>query len=94
MARANGLIAVFEHNPWNPLTRRAVRACAFDEDVDLIPRPRLASSLRAAGIEVTDTAYLLLFPWRTRLLRALEHALVQVPLGAQYVVAVHPEDKL
>jgi len=54
----------------------------------------LASSLRAAGIEVTDTAYLLLFPWRTRLLRALEHALVQVPLGAQYVVAVHPADKL
>src|SRR5437762_6407109 len=33
----NGSVVVFEHNPANPLTRRAVRSCPFDEDAILLP---------------------------------------------------------
>jgi SAM-dependent methyltransferase len=90
VARPGGLIAVFEQNPRNPLTRRVVHTCAFDEGVELIPRPRLSESLRAAGVDVTDEEYLLVFPWRARLLQALERRLARVPLGAQYVVAGRP----
>jgi SAM-dependent methyltransferase len=87
VVRPGGLVAVFEHNPWNPLTRRVVRACAFDESVELIPRRELASLLRRAGLEALKGEYLLFFPWRARLLQATERALIRVPLGAQYVVA-------
>jgi SAM-dependent methyltransferase len=90
VVRPGGLIAVFEHNPWNPLTRRVVHTCDFDEGVELISRPRLAESLRAAGLDVTDEEYLLVFPWRTRVLQALERRLARIPLGAQYVVAGRP----
>jgi SAM-dependent methyltransferase len=87
VVRPGGLVAVFEHNPWNPLTRRVVRDCAFDEGVELISRSELAALLRAAGLDVAAGEYLLFFPWRARLLQALERTLTSLPLGAQYVVA-------
>jgi SAM-dependent methyltransferase len=87
VVRPGGLVAVFEQNPWNPLTRRVVRDCAFDEDVELLPRRELTRLLRAAGLEVVSAHYLLFFPWRGRLFEAAERLLAAVPLGAQYVVA-------
>jgi SAM-dependent methyltransferase len=87
VVRPGGLVAVFEHNPWNPLTRRVVRSCSFDEDVELLRRGELESLLRAAGLEVASGEYLLFFPWRARLLQAAERTLTWLPLGAQYVVA-------
>ena len=38
VVRPGGIVAVFEHNPLNPLTRRVVRDCAFDEGVELLGR--------------------------------------------------------
>ena len=87
VVRPGGLVAVFEHNPWNPLTRRVVRACAFDEGVELLPRSELEALLRAAGLDIVGTEYLLFVPWRAD---PLEHALRRLPLGAQYVVAGTP----
>ena len=87
VVRPGGLVAVFEHNPLNPLTRRVVRDCAFDEDVELLPRRELEELFRAAGLEVVSTHYLLFFPWRGRLFEAAERTLTRLPLGAQYVVA-------
>ena len=87
VVRPGGLVAVFEHNPLNPLTRRVVRDCAFDEGVELLPRRELETLLRAAGLEVVSAHYLLFFPWRGRLFEAAERLLARLPLGAQYVVA-------
>ena len=87
VVRPGGLVAVFEHNPWNPLTRRVVRDCAFDEDVELLPRRELASLFRTADLEDVTGEYLLFFPWRGRLFEAAERPLAGLPLGAQYVVA-------
>jgi SAM-dependent methyltransferase len=87
VTKADGLVAVFEHNPLNPLTRRVVRTCAFDEGVVLIGRSELVALFRAAGIRVTDAEYLLFFPWRAD---AVERTLRKVPLGAQYVVGGRP----
>ena len=90
LARATkpgGLTMVFEHNPLNPLTRRVVRNCAFDEGVELIGRGELIRLFRAAGLAVADREYLLFFPWRAD---ALERRLTRLPLGAQYVVTGTP----
>jgi SAM-dependent methyltransferase len=92
VVRGGGLVAVFEHNPLNPLTRRVVRDCAFDEDVELLPRRELEGLFGAAGLEVVSTHYLLFFPWRGRLFEAAERLLAGVPLGAQYVVAARRRD--
>lgn len=87
VTRPDGLTVVFEHNPLNPLTRRVVRHCAFDEGVELIGRRELERLHRAAGLDVVDAEYLLFFPWRARPLALLERGLTRLPLGAQYVVA-------
>jgi SAM-dependent methyltransferase len=85
VTRPGGLVVVFEHNPWNPLTRKVVRDCDLDEDVELVSRSEVVAALRAAGLDITDAEYLLFSPWRRGW--ALERALAQVPLGAQHVVA-------
>ena len=87
VTKPDGLVAVFEHNPLNPLTRRVVRSCAFDEGVTLIGRGELERLFRAAGLGISDSEYLLFFPWRAD---AVERRLRRLPLGAQYVVAGRP----
>ena len=87
VTKPDGLVAVFEHNPLNPLTRRVVRSCAFDEGVALLGQGELVRLFRAAGLHVADREYLLFFPWRAD---ALERRLTRLPLGAQHVVTGRP----
>jgi SAM-dependent methyltransferase len=84
--RPDGLVAIFEHNPVNPLTRLAVHRCAFDKDVELVRRRRAERLVRAAGLEVIESRYILFFPWRSKMLTTVEERLERVPLGAQYYV--------
>jgi SAM-dependent methyltransferase len=83
VTRPGGLTVVFEHNPFNPLTRLAVARCEFDEGVELLRRRELQRLLAPALREV-ESRYLLFVPWRAE---RLERALGGVPLGAQYYVA-------
>ncbi|MDH4161437.1 MAG: class I SAM-dependent methyltransferase [Nitrospirota bacterium] len=79
-----GLLFVFEHNPWNPLTRKAVRDCPFDADAKLIPQGSLRSVLHAAGFERCDIRFIHFFPHLFRILLPIEHLMSWLPLGAQY----------
>ena len=83
--RPGGAFFLFEHNPWNPLTRRAVRLCPFDADAVLIDAPEMARRIGAAGFE-TRTRYRVFVPGPLRALRGAEAALTWCPLGAQYHV--------
>jgi SAM-dependent methyltransferase len=88
--RPTGQLLVFEHNPYNPLTRRVVRACPFDEGVVLL-RPGYARRLlRQTGFDVVPPHYYFFFPRSLRGLRSIESQLRRVPLGAQYFVAGRP----
>ncbi len=44
VTRPGGFLAVFEHNPLNPLTRRAVHDCEFDEGVVLLRQRQLRTA--------------------------------------------------
>ncbi len=79
-----GSFFLFEHNPWNPLTRHAVRSCPFDENAVLITAPRLRERLAQAGLSDSRTTYRIFFPRLLALLRPLERALTGLPIGAQY----------
>lgn len=85
--RPDGLFVLFEHNPWNPLTRHVVASCPFDENAVLISAPEMKRRLRAAGFAEVETRYRVFFPNALRGLRPLEPLLAPVPLGGQYVLS-------
>ena len=84
VCRRGGLVAIFEHNPLNPLTRRAVHGCDFDRDAELLGRGTALELLSAAGLPDPEGHYILFFPREGRLLRRIEGRLGRLPLGAQY----------
>ena len=85
VTRRGGLIAVFEHNPLNPLTVHAVNTCPFDENAKLIFARELSKRLSAAGWMSPRIQYNLFFPRGLAWLRPFEARLGWLPLGAQYV---------
>jgi SAM-dependent methyltransferase len=87
VTRPGGLVAVLEHNPINPLTRRVVLRCEFDEGVELLGIRETRRLLSEAGAGPVESRYVVFFPWHAGLFRQAERALGLVPLGAQYVVA-------
>jgi ubiquinone/menaquinone biosynthesis C-methylase UbiE len=82
----NGRLFLFEHNPFNPLTRHAVRNCPFDENAILISSAEMRRRVVAAGFARVSTAYRVFFPRILSGLRGLEPYMTRVPLGAQYFV--------
>lgn len=81
--RAGGKLAVFEHNPLNPLTRRAVSRCAFDGDAILLPQGETRGYFPDREFRVRRD-YIVFFPHLLSWLRPLEPFLAWCPLGAQY----------
>lgn len=82
-----GRLAVFEHNPLNPLTLHAVRTCPFDGNAVLIRCRDLLCAFEQAGFARCIRRYRIFFPGFARALRPLERYLAWLPLGAQYFVA-------
>jgi SAM-dependent methyltransferase len=87
VVRPGGLVAVFEHNPRNPLTRLAVSRCELDAAAVLLGRRQSARLVTAAGLDVIEARYILFLPvdrpWAAR----ADRLLAQFPLGAQHYVA-------
>ena len=86
VVRPGGAVVIYEHNPFNPLTRLAVSRCAFDHDAVLLSRRRVCRLFRDAGLTVASADYILFFPMAGRWLRAVEGWLGWLPLGAQHAV--------
>lgn len=84
--KPGGWLFVFEHNPFNPLTRHAVNTCAFDEHAELMTARTMRERARAAGFASVRARYRIFFPRALRALRPLESRLAWLPLGAQYYV--------
>lgn len=86
VTRPGGIVVVFEHNPLNPLTVRAVRTCPFDENARLLRAGQLMRTFRRCGLSQPTVRYRLFFPSLLRALRPIESRLTACPLGAQYSV--------
>lgn len=82
-----GRLFLFEHNPYNPLTRRVVRLCPLDVGVELLSAGYAKSLVEGAGLEAREPVYYFFFPRMLRFLRPLERYLRWLPLGAQYFVS-------
>ena len=79
-----GIALVFEHNPYNPLTVRAVNTCPFDENARLITAGAMRRRFVEAGFGATRIRYRIFFPHALSALRPLERWMTGLPLGAQY----------
>jgi SAM-dependent methyltransferase len=89
VTRSGGMLVVFEHNPLNPLTVRAVNTCPFDKNAKLIRAKTLSQSIIEAGWTRPDIRYHLFFPRALAALRPTEKHLSWLPLGAQYSAKAH-----
>jgi len=81
-----GKLVVFEHNPLNPLTQRAVKNCAFDDDAILLWPWEAKRLLGRSGFVDTRLDYIVFFPRALAALRPLEPMLSWVWLGAQVML--------
>lgn len=90
VTRPDGLVVLFEHNPYNPLTRLVVRRCEFGEDARMLGMAEAERLLRSNGVTPVDRGFMLLFPSRRKRVLTVERALRRLPLGAQYYVAARP----
>jgi ubiquinone/menaquinone biosynthesis C-methylase UbiE len=84
--RPGGRLFVFEHNPLNPVTRRAVATCPFDDDADLLWPWQARRLLAEAGFREVRLEFIVFFPRPLAALRPLEPRLGWLPLGAQQLV--------
>lgn len=84
--KPGGLLMVYEHNPFNPLTVRVVNNCPFDENAKLIRASDMAKRCREAGFRGVQVKYRVFFPGFLKVFRFAERFLSWLPLGGQYYV--------
>jgi ubiquinone/menaquinone biosynthesis C-methylase UbiE len=86
VTRPGGMLGIFEHNPLNPLTVRAVGSCPFDGNARLIRAKQFVERYCESGWKNVKVHYHIFFPHALAGLRGLEPYLSGIPLGGQYSV--------
>jgi SAM-dependent methyltransferase len=81
-----GDVFVFEHNPYNPVTRRIVSNCPYDDDAILLRPGELTGLLADAGMDVLACGFCLFLPPSLGPLVGIERYIGWLPLGGQYWV--------
>lgn len=84
ITKPGGVLVIYEHNPMNPLTVRAVNTCPLDVNARLIRGGTLRQRASDGGWEDAKVDYKLFFPSFLAVLRPMERHLEWLGLGAQY----------
>ncbi len=92
VTKSGGRVYVFEHNPRNPLVRYVIARTPIDRNAILLDAREVNHGLLATRRYHLETDYLMFMPPSLTFLRAVDRALVWLPLGAQYVVAARKTD--
>lgn len=82
----HGQVLMFEHNPYNPLTRIVFERCPFDSDAEMLSLNTARALSKQSGFRTEQHGYTLFFPRPLSFLRWLEPRLRWLPFGAQYYV--------
>jgi SAM-dependent methyltransferase len=82
----DGQMFVFEHNPYNPLTRWIFERCPFDKDASMLKLKATLALAKDAGYRSEQHGYTLFFPRQMALFRKAEDWMRRLPVGAQYYV--------
>jgi hypothetical protein len=87
VTKKDGLIIIFEHNPFNPLTNYAVNHCALDDDAILLRMGKTKRLTAKNAIRLVEKKFILFTPFKGTFFNFLDRVLGWLPLGAQYYVA-------
>lgn len=88
LLKKGGRLYLFEHNPFNPLTKHLVNTCVFDKDAKLLKSGYTDSLITNAKLQVTAKRYIIFFPRKGILSKLifLEKYLQWLPIGGQYFI--------
>jgi polyphosphate kinase 2 (PPK2 family) len=81
-----GELVIFEHNPYNPVTVRAVNTCPFDKNAVLLKPNELRKYIVENGMKIEKTKFCLFFPAFLKRFRFIEKYISAIPLGGQYFI--------
>ncbi|MSP18597.1 MAG: class I SAM-dependent methyltransferase [Bdellovibrionales bacterium] len=88
LLKPHGILLIYEHNPFNPLTQYIVSRCEFDKDAVLLRRSACENLVESNSFQIVESKFTLILPFKNKKLRHMEHKFLgQLPLGAQYFVA-------
>lgn len=87
LLKPNGKLAIWEHNPFNPVTKKIVNDCIFDQDAVLINPYRMKKKFTAIPLSSIRVTYTSFFPKPLSYLNALDPYLGWLPLGGQFVIS-------
>ena len=81
-----GRLYLFEHNPFNPVTKHLVNTCVFDKDAKLLKSDYTKNLLKKNKLNVVTSKFIIFFPRKGILSKLifLEKYLQWLPLGGQY----------
>lgn len=84
--KENGKLIIFEHNTYNPVTRKLVNDCIFDNDAILVNEKSLRKMLKKLGYKNIKRRYTIFFPRKKifNWLIPLEKHLSWCMFGGQY----------
>jgi ubiquinone/menaquinone biosynthesis C-methylase UbiE len=88
VTRSEGVVAIFEHNPYNPLTRHAVNTCELDDDAVLLPFRETVELLKDSVDVEPQFRHFLFSPLGGAVGRSIDRQCQRVPLGGQYAAWV------
>jgi len=84
VVRPRGIALVFEHNPYNVLTRYVVSSCEFDRDAVLLTGRTAKRVLTEAGFTDVVIHHILTIPAANHALQQVDRLFRRLPFGAQY----------
>ncbi|MGQ9848328.1 MAG: class I SAM-dependent methyltransferase [Bacteroidales bacterium] len=86
LLKNNGILTVFEHNPYNPITRYLVNTCEFDTDAILLTKNALIKLFITNSFKYVKSGYCLFLPPVLKSLNFIDKYISSIPLGGQYYV--------
>jgi len=82
----NGNIFIFEHNPYNPITKRIFNTSEIDKGCTMLKPSYCYDLLERANFTKIKREFTLFFIWRNNFFEFLERKFHWLPLGAQYYI--------
>lgn len=84
--KPGGEVIIIEHNLFNPLTKKSVENCRFDNAEMMLSKNEIRELVNRNRFNIVSSKYITFFPEKVSKLRALDKFLWWVPLGAQILV--------